>query len=248
MVRVNKRLSRNLDYCDLEVERRYIDYLVETDRALVIDNLVIDVPAVVDRHFVCDTDLCIGAKTRSDLHGRSCCSTFVVRAAPSEIKTIDGLLPDVVKRYPTVAAEIDKAGGSWWHYDEEDYNKVLEVASNGGCIFLTPRQDGAYRCALHAVALEKGLDPKRCKPATCSLYPLFMIEVDDDVLLTSTWRETRHVIDEDGDYHHFGCHEANKRATRPLYVEMRSVLEALFGKKTYKRIKEFARKRERESR
>ncbi|MCX7016183.1 MAG: DUF3109 family protein [Candidatus Sumerlaeota bacterium] len=236
MIRINKRIDRSLDYYDDTVERRYVDCLKETGNALVIDNLIVDVPAVVRRRFVCHTDLCIGAKPLDSLAGRSCCSSFAVRVAPKEIRRIETLLPQVRRRYPGIAETIDRLEGAWWHYDEEDYNKALKSAPNGGCIFLTPREDGMYKCALHAAAMDLGVDPNRVKPAACLLFPLFVVEVEDNLLLTCTSEETRHVIDDNGEYHHFDCLCPNAMAPRPLYVEMAGAIRALLGKKAYKKM------------
>ena len=245
MVRIDRKFDRDMEYYDLPVEDRYVDYLRETDRAIVIGNLIVDIPALVERKFVCHTDLCVGKEPLDDMDGRSCCTSFEVRAAPKELKQIKKLVAAVKERYPTIATAIDEEhDGQWWYYSEEDFNKVLERKADGSCVFLTPREDGFYKCGLHAGALDEGVDPNRHKPTACVLYPLFLVEVDDDILLTCTSEETRHVIGDDGEYHHFDCLCPNKMATKPLYREMKEVITLLFGKKAYKAIDDEAKRLE----
>ncbi len=243
MVRLNKRLDQNLEYYDYPVERRYIDYLRETDNAIEIGNLIVDIPQVVQRKFLCHTDLCIGCNGGNSLLNRSCCSTFEVRVAPEEMERIEPLVPLVAERHPSIAAELARRDGQWWYYNENDYNKTMEDKDDGGCIFLTPREGGMYKCSLHALALEKGWNPSRCKPAACTMYPLFVMTVDDDLLLTCTCADTKTVIDDTDNYRHFRCLEKNEMAALPLYQEMKGVLIEMFGQKVWNAIDKEARKR-----
>jgi len=243
MVRLNRRLDQNLEYYDYPVERRYMDYLKETDNAIVIDNLVVDVPQVIERRFVCHTALCIGRKPLKEYLNKSCCTSFQVRVAPEEMERIEPVVQAAAERYPTIAAELARHDGLWWYYNEADYNKTLEDKADNSCIFLTPLEDGMFKCALHAVALEKGWNPATCKPAACAMFPLFVVEVDDDLLLTCTCRDTRHVTDGNGNYRHFGCLQENGMATLPLDQEMKSALVEMFGQRVWNAIDREARKR-----
>ncbi len=243
MVRLNRRLNENLEYYDYPTERRYIDYLKETDNAILVDNLVVDIPQIVQRKFVCHTQLCIGAKPLNDYLNKSCCTSFEVRVAPEELERVQPIVDKVEKRYPSIAAELARRDGLWWYFNETDFNKTLEDKDDNGCIFLTPMEDGMIKCALHAVALEEGLEPSLCKPAACTMFPLFVVEVDDEILLTCTCHDTRHVINDDGSYHHFACLAPNDMALQPEYQEMKGVLIRMFGKKVWNTIDREARKR-----
>lgn len=236
MVRLNKRLDQNLDYYDWPVERRYVDYLKETDNAIVIDNLVVDIPQVVQRRFLCHTQLCIGCAKPDNLLNLSCCTSFEVRVAPEEMERMEPIVEKAARKYPTIAAELERRDGLWWYYNDTDFNKTLEDKADNGCVFLTPMEDGMIKCALHAVALEEGLNPSRCKPAACTMFPLFVVQVQDEMLLTCTCYDTRHVTDGEGNYHHFPCLVENEMARRPLYQEMKSVLVEMFGGRTWERI------------
>ncbi|OPZ17605.1 MAG: hypothetical protein BWZ10_01172 [candidate division BRC1 bacterium ADurb.BinA364] len=237
-VRFNQWLDKSLCYYDFSVERRYADYLKETGRAIVIDNLIVDAPNVVERKFLCHTDLCLGKRPEKGMRGKGCCSTFDVRVAPDEVKRIEPMLPRIKERFPYIARAIDQEGGEWWHYDAEDYNKTLNIKENGGCIFLGPRENGIFPCALHALALEDGLDPKRLKPSACIMYPLFMIELDDnEYLLTCTCAETHPVIcGAETEHHDFPCLNPNGKAAEPLYKAMGGVIEMMFGESAYRRL------------
>lgn len=54
----------------------------------------------------------------------------------------------------------------------------------GNCLFLM-EQEGVHLCLIHRYALDKGLNPFRIKPFSCSLFPLEIIEMDNHLLITA---------------------------------------------------------------
>lgn len=59
----------------------------------------------------------------------------------------------------------------------------------GNCLFLVELDD-QYLCAIHRYALNHEIDPYTLKPFSCSLFPLEMIQVDKNLLITALTRKT----------------------------------------------------------
>jgi hypothetical protein len=59
----------------------------------------------------------------------------------------------------------------------------------GNCLFLV-ELDGQHLCAIHRYALDHGIEPYSLKPFSCSLFPLEIIQVDKDLLVTALTRKT----------------------------------------------------------
>lgn len=59
----------------------------------------------------------------------------------------------------------------------------------GNCLFLVEKK-GLHICAIHRYGLDHDINPYSIKPFSCSLFPLEMIEVDHQILITAITRQT----------------------------------------------------------
>jgi hypothetical protein len=111
----------------------------------------------------------------------------------------------------------------------------------GACIFLNrPGFAGGPGCALHRAALERGVSHVELKPEVCWQLPLRREdETSPDGHVTSVVRQwDRRHWGEGGEEFHWWCTEdpAAFVGHEPVYVTMRTELETMAGKKTYRRL------------
>ncbi len=132
----------------------------------------------------------------------------------------------------------------WVETDEESEEKTRAVTSEGqrGCVFANrPGFAGGAGCALHALALDSGLEPLETKPDVCWQLPLRRtyrrVEQPDD---TSYLEVTIGEYDRRGwgpgghdlDWYCTGNTEAHV-APEPLYLTSAAELVALMGEAAY---------------
>ena len=115
---------------------------------------------------------------------------------------------------------------------------------DGACVFLNrPGFPAGPGCALHQVALERGVEPLELKPEVCWQLPLRREDTTtEDGRVTSTisqW-DRRHWGD-GGHEFHWWCTEAPEafRAKRPVYQTMAAELTAMAGPEIYSRLVEY---------
>ncbi len=106
-------------------------------------------------HYSCDPSCC---------KGNVCCKTFDIAITFEERNRIEDLLPELYQYCP-------------WLKDMENCFQLtpcelfIRKQSNGLCVFNWLDDNGGAWCALHTLALKKGLNPFKVKPLNCSLWP-----------------------------------------------------------------------------
>jgi hypothetical protein len=129
---------------------------------------------------------------------------------------------------------------AWVETDDDGERKTAVV--DGACIFLNrPGFEGGYGCALHAFALENGMQPLETKPDVCWQLPIRRtfrdVELPDGTSYTEVgigeydrrgWGPGGH----DLDWYCSGSTEAHI-APEPLYVGYEPELVELMGRPAY---------------
>lgn len=186
--------------------------------------VLIDVPGVVERQVVCGN--CFDEASARALAGKVCCATFRVPIERAEVRRIERVLPQV-RRVRDVGAAIDTAGGFW---REEDGIVWLRERPTGACVFLSAPPGGRPLCTLHEWAVAAGRDHRRLKPESCCLFPLYLVEWEGRVFITSYgtrwWAEME--PEETDDVKDFVCFHPG-RSGRSLFAEQADELRYRLG-------------------
>lgn len=140
-------------------------------KQVVVDNIRIDVAALMSIRHRCTPGVCKGKP--------NCCSCFQIHVDEKELETIVGFLP-LVEKYTS------SIGG------DRGYDNVFEEAEAGcflidvdeheQCVFAYVNEAGETLCSLHSAAIEVGLPPVAVKPKCCSLWPLALTDEHRPVL------------------------------------------------------------------
>jgi hypothetical protein len=128
----------------------------------------------------------------------------------------------------------------WVEVDDEGARKTRVV--DGACVFLNrPGFPGGYGCALHTLALERGMEPLETKPDVCWQLPVRRtyerVERPDgtEVLITSIGEYDRRGWGPGGhdlDWYCTGNTEAHV-GREPVYVSYAPELRELMGAEAY---------------
>jgi hypothetical protein len=134
---------------------------------------------------------------------------------------------------------------------QEDGNRVTKIVDDA-CIFLNrPGFKTGAGCALHQVAMKRGVAPLSLKPDVCWQLPLRREDMTDAsgrvVSMVGEW-ERRHWGDGGAEFH-WWCTEAPEAfgAKRPVYETMRDELTEMVGKKVYAKLAAYLGERRSES-
>jgi len=235
---LQKRLREDTESYERDPIEKYVDYLRENGRILEMGNLLFDTQAMT-QPFVCNTRLCIPDSGRNGSRRKrsSCCVVCTSRLSTAERRRIEEILPGIRRRFKWLDARIKRLGG-YYEWDES-YDRLLTKDSLEHCVFLTPdtREFGFYACVIHVYCIENGLSPDWHKPSACVMFPLFLLETNDEkgaILVTSHSPEATALGEEDdGGHTAVGCLKKNPYARRPLYVEMNNTLITMFGQKAW---------------
>jgi len=244
--RLRKRLAEDTEYYDKDPIEKYLDYLNEQERLVRVGNLVFDSEAML-RPFACNTELCMKNGVGRKGKKRSCCVDYAPRLSTREREKIDEILPGLVERFPWFRRAIDKAGG---FYDwDENFDRIVAKNKKGSCVFITPDAEefGFHACAIHAYCLENGLSRYDYEPSACLMFPLFLLDVDDEdgtILVTSHSKEVMTMGEDEENYVEVACCKPNEFASEPTYVFMRETLVNMFGAEVWRRLDKALRQRE----
>ena len=162
---------------------------------------------------------CIGC-TAGD---RCCCSAYEVCVTAAEMRKIDRVMPEVLKRCPSLASG-----------DSDIFDRVepglyaIDTDEDGRCVFayLVGRK---IRCALHTVAMDQGIPLAEVKPKSCLLWPMTCSDNDKVLSLTD-------------DALLFHCNAAKRTGTGPLSVHFTETIEIVYGKGRGRLVEQAAKK------
>jgi hypothetical protein len=126
----------------------------------------------------------------------------------------------------------------------------MREQENGVCQFVL-YEKGLTSCAIHQTCLEEGLNPWAYKPLGCSLWPLALLDYQDDdqehrLLLTIYAHATEALFDGDNEADgseeaQFACLVDKDPNYEPLYRSMEGILTQVFGAPFYRQLDRRAR-------
>lgn len=131
------------------------------------------------------------------------------------------------------------------------FNTVQSIkACSGDCFFLRKTNEEAF-CSIHRYAESKQVPPMELKPYSCTLFPLDIIQDDDEIILTTLTKETDSFSRWGTQYSDYLCIDISLRKTKdlasqyftidsykPAWEWNRSLLEHSFGSDLIKVISE----------
>jgi hypothetical protein len=236
--------------------KRYVEVQKARGRLLHIGKVDIDIEQLIERSFLCDRHRCIQwtphekkAQARP-LIDHSCCAHYTVPVTDFDREKVAEILPLVRKRlaknHPFVV-EPDEPP-----YElQDDYSFAMREQPSGACQFVL-YEGGLTSCAIHKTCLEEGLNPWEYKPLGCSLWPLALLDYQDDddnerLLLTIYARATEALMDTDQDADgseesEFACLVDKDPSYDPLYRSMEGILTRIFGAPFYRQLDQKANK------
>lgn len=237
----------------LDFPREWIEFVDPADEHHVIR---------ADLTWLCSRWTCIfGKGCHGTIKGQAdtgCCNHGAYFSDKADEKRVrryaDELMPGEWQYYDLAHDEVSKKGklaiGVKEELDDEARNKTRVV--DGACIFANREGfAGGIGCALHALALRKGVNPIETKPEVCWQLPVrreqeWVKRPDDTEVLVSTvaefdrrgWGEGGH----DLDWYCTSSPEAHVGG-EPMYQSYAAELIALIGQQAYDELARICRDR-----
>ena len=231
--------------------QRYAKVKKQLGRLISIGNVDVDVEHLVDRTFLCDRHRCIQwSPKNAALIDRSCCSHYTVPVTDLDRERVAEILPLVRKRlekdHPLVVDPSETP-----YEVQDDFSMAMRERESGACQFVI-YDKGLTSCAIHKTCLEEGLDPWVYKPLGCSLWPLAILDYEDDdgndrLLLTIYARATEGLFESEpdgdsADESSFACLVDKDPDYDPMYRACKGVIVHTFGSEFYAKLDKAAQK------
>jgi hypothetical protein len=230
--------------------QRYVKVQKQRGRIISIGNVDVDIEQVVERTFLCDRHRCIQwtpHEKKSDarpLIDNSCCSRYTVPVTDWDRDKLAEILPLVRKRLDkNHPLNVDQAEPPY--EIGEDYSFAMRERENGACQFVL-YDKGRTACAIHKTCLEEGLSPWEFKPLGCSLWPLALLDFEDDdgnerILLTIYGNATEGLFDREDDddlpsEDFFACLVDKAPEYDPMYRACQGVIVHTLGADFYRQL------------
>jgi hypothetical protein len=120
------------------------------------------------------------------VHRESCCNGQPYAVESWQIPLLELEALEIAERFmPEREQERVRQGGIW----EQGKSAGTIRVKHDSCVFYN-EIDGKHGCSIHAHAERSGQPVYPIKPFSCQLYPLDLIEVGDQVLVTALNEET----------------------------------------------------------
>ena len=196
-----------------------------------VGKVFVDVEGTVERRVSCSDGLCMHTRKLKKLAGKTCCTTFRVPVEELDVERIARVVGEV-RKIRDVDAAIDEADG-WWEI--QDDGAYLNTRDNGACVFLSAPPGEMPLCTIHEWAVNQGYEFRDHKPETCCLFPLYLPEWEDDVLVTSYG--TPYMKEAEGgesdETYPFVCLHPDEGEGRSVLVEQEEELDYRLGKERW---------------
>jgi uncharacterized protein DUF3109 len=237
--------------------KRYIEVQRARGRLISIGNVDVDIDHLIDRTFLCDRHRCIHwtrhekMADKRPLIDNSCCSRYTVPVTDLDMKKVSEILPLVRKRLAKDHPYVQDHDELPFEL-QDDYSFAMRERESGSCQFVI-YEEGMTTCAIHKTCLEEGLSPWEYKPLGCSLWPLALLDYEEDdgserLLLTIYARATEALFDNESDddgsaaEKSFACLVDRDPEYDPMYRACRGVITHTFGNDFYKKLDQQAQK------
>jgi len=243
--RRSKALKIHTEDLNQQPVERYIELQRGIGRMMAIGKVDVDIDQLIERSFLCDRHRCIQwtpheTKDKAKpLIDRSCCSSYTVPLTESDRAKVEEILPLVRKRLAKdhpLNLDDDEP-----FYDiDDDFSLQLRETDKGTCEFVL-YEAGMTTCAVHKTCLEEGLDVWDYKPIGCSLWPVALVDYEDQgksrFLLTAYTKHTAGLFesgdDDDEGEDRFACLVDDSPKYEPLYKAQEGILRFLLGDKFF---------------
>jgi hypothetical protein len=233
---------------------RYVDIQRERGHMIAIGQVDVDLETLAGRNFLCDRHRCIQWTPHDQkadarpLIDNSCCASYSVPVGDIDRRKLAEILPLVKKRLAKTHPLNVDATAAPYRIDEDDFSFVMNEYPSGACQFVL-YEKGMTTCSIHKTCLEEGLNVWEYKPLGCSLWPLALVDYEDEnkkerYLLTIYSTATKSLFDSADDAHddgNFACLMDNDEKYEPLYKSCEGVLKFTLGDSFYKQLDRAAR-------
>lgn len=174
---------------------------------VVIQGILVDVPALMRLKHYCDPMLC--------RNKRYCCAQYEITLDKDDLTRAVGFQHEAA----AFAPEVGEGGYFEDPYEETDDGRwSLDCDDEtDACAFSFRDKKGCGWCAIHAAALKHHLDPYQVKPKVCTMWPLALSEGNPVVLGIQD------------DVYMFPCTWKRGGRPRTLYPDIAENVEAAFG-------------------
>ena len=252
--RRSNALRMHIRDLNLSPVKRYVDIQRERKMIIAIGNVDVDIEQMVQRTFLCDRHRCIQwtphekkAKAKP-LIDNSCCSRYQVPVTDLDRRKLLEILPRVRKRLAKSHPLVEDPTAPPFEVDD-DFAFIMQEQEGGACQFVL-YEEGQTTCAIHKTCLEEKLPVWEYKPLGCSLWPIALVDFDDDgqerFLLTVYARATSGIFDENGEDHadesHFACLVDQDPSYDPIYKSVEGILTYTLGVDWFKQLDKQAQK------
>ncbi len=218
---LKKKYEDLIDDLSRDTDDRYRDYLLEKPETMVVDNLIFDIE-YLDSYYNCVG--CRKRKVRS-----FCCREHDLELTEKDIDVIEDLLPELHDMFPSLKKAIPD--DDFWVWGDE-FEKIMLRKDSGDCVFVLPDASG---CMIHKWALDNDVRPLDYKPYVCSLYPVVVVVIGDDVVITTVNDESAKILDT-GDQKTSRCTVKRGKQESHTIIQSKDILLEMFGEKTYKKL------------
>lgn len=226
-------MGKKQDEDDAHIERLFKKLRKRKD-VVRVGKVFVDVPGAIERHVACADGLCMAQGRGRKLAGKTCCTTFRVPIEREDVERVAKVV-DEVRKIRDVDAAIEKAGG-WWKIEDDQI--WLEDRPSGACVFLSAAKGERPWCTIHEWAVNNGRDFRENKPETCCLFPLYVLENGDEILVSSYGSDLMKKADpeEAPQIKTFECLHPPKGQGKPVIVEQEDELRYRLGSARWERV------------
>ncbi len=235
--------------------KRYVEVQKARGSLITIGNIDVDIDSLVERTFLCDRHRCIQwtpHEHKDDARpiiDNSCCSKYTVPVSDLDRDKVLEILPLVRKRLAP-DHEFNQDHSELPFELQADSSVAMRERDHGVCQFVV-YDKGHTACAIHKTCLEEGLDPWVYKPVGCSLWPLAILDYEDDdgkerLLLTIYANATEALFDNPSEDEQkedvFACLVDQDEKYDPMYRACQGVITQIFGPEFYSRLDKHAQR------
>ena len=194
-----------------------------------IGDIYIDAANMFSRKFICDTSLCSpGPRKR----GReSCCMELTASITEKEKAALKNF-------HEEIKAFMSLRDRGWSRISHEDCfelgedNDIEMKKRHKRCIFSYLDSQGRILCSIESIARKKKMNVLDIKPITCLLFPMLLVDLNDNFLITVLDEENYEVAGFSEEIKKYECIRENQGKT-PFYKSMKRTITVLFGDEFY---------------
>lgn len=246
---LNRTVAGNDFLRSRTTDSAHVARLRERRETLAIGNVLVDVPNLLRRRFLCDTRQCLRVERKDGrpIYRGSCCTDLLVEITPPEQERLKPLARETLERSPNgslqLAALARRIAGDDFLAWTGKQEPVLGSHASGRCVlsFINPR--GRLWCGVNAMCRALGRRVQDYKPDACYAYPLHYVDYEPGRwFLTIICRGNYRMMGGAREAAVMACLETPMENAPPAYMALRGEIEHLWGEAFWQ---ELARQAER---